>query len=108
MEELTDEEFVKLFPELALPGELEYGEFRPHLGGEVREVGTKKFVEMSNTNGKKARIILWADERVTVIATDKNGEPHISETKSPAPEQFYIMQAHFSGLGFRITREEEE
>lgn len=67
---------------------------------ELKKKYSSKAVRMSSKDGRKAMIILWEDEAVSVISTDKNGEPHISTTNSP--DQYYIAIKHYESLGLII------
>lgn len=73
---------------------------------ELKTMNTKSMVKMSSKDGRKAAIILWEDEMVTVIATSKQGNSHISTTNSP--EMYYIAQKNYIDLGLEIEYAEED
>lgn len=67
---------------------------------ELKEKYSSKATKMSRKDGTKAMIILWEDKTVSVIATDKNGESHISTSNSP--DMYYIAITHYIDLGLVI------
>ena len=66
----------------------------------------KRMIKMSSNDGRKAAIILWEDDLVTVISTDKDREPNISSSNSP--DMYHIAQKHYTDLGLVIDYEEDE
>lgn len=61
-----------------------------------------KIKRLSNENGRKAILILWADEHMTAIITDNAGVPFISETSKRDPEAFYLAAAFLQAQGLMV------
>ena len=72
------------------------------------EVDVEKAVEAFDGEGRKVIIVLWKDGHLTVC---HNSEPKKFEcyvTSKPGGEElFYIAQAWYSGLGFKIRKIDE-
>jgi len=69
----------------------------------------EKVVEAFDGNGKKVIITLWKDKHVSVCA---NSEPKTFEcyvsSKPEGERLFYLAQAWYSSLGFKIRKLEGE
>lgn len=104
------EELRKIIDSLDAPAIIKQDLVKDYLGNHnpdsPRELKTKKMVKMSSGDGMKAAIILWEDDTITIISTDKKKEPHISSTNSP--EMYYIAQKHYIDLGLQIHYAEED
>lgn len=98
-------ELDKIIESLNLPDIIKQDLKRDYLTPNPVEIETRKMVKMSNGKGLEAIIVLWEDETITVISTDKESEPHISSANSP--EMYYIAQKHYIDLGLQITHAEE-
>lgn len=100
------DEIAKVIDSLELPEVVKKDLARDYLGSnpKMQEIKTKGMVKMSG-NEKEVAIILWEDDTVTVISTDKRKEPHISSANSP--EIYYIAQKHYIDLGLQMTYAEE-
>ncbi len=75
----------------------------------MAEAEVKKAVEAFDGEGRKVMIVLWEDGHVTVC---HNSEPKKFEcyiTSKPEGEKvFYLAQAWFSNLGFKLRKVEGE
>lgn len=101
------EELSKIIDSLNLPEVVKGDLKRKHLSqhSEPKTINTKSMVKMSSGDGRKAAIILWENETVTVIANDRRGNPHISTTNSP--DVYYIAQKNYIDQGLEIDYAEE-
>lgn len=102
-----DEELSAVIDSMELPKAVREDLKRDYIThhSEPRTVETKSMVKMSSKDGRKAAIVLWSDEKVTVIATNSKGNSHISTTNSP--DIYYIAQKNYIDQGLEIDYAEE-
>lgn len=86
------DEMVKLYPELAE---------HHSSSNEIKVSKDDKVAILESPEGRKAVIIKWDNEDVTVLASRPGEQPHIHTAKS-SPEMFYIAQHFYDGQGLKI------
>ena len=100
-----ENELHKFIDELGLPQatkedlKKKYSDSSPN----PEAVNSKKTVSLSSEDGRKVMIVLWADETVTIISTNDNGEPHISSAQSP--DMYHIAMKNYIDLGLHVEHE---
>lgn len=86
------DEMVKLYPEL--------GEHHSS-PNEIKVAKDDKIAILESPDGKKAVIIKWDDEDVTVLASRPGGKAFIHTAKL-SPEMFYIAEHFYTDQGLKI------